>query len=915
MEMIGRDPEREGIERWLDSPERLLLIEGEAGIGKSTLWRAAVGEAERRDYRVLACTAARSETQLAFTSLRDLLGPVFDELADSLPPPQRRVLAVVLLRDESGALPPDPGAIAMASLTALRVLAAERPSLVAVDDAQWIDDASASPLAFAIRRLDSAGPAILLARRLDSPVRPLELESLPSQRIEAIQLGPMSVGALARMLREQLGATYPRPTLHKLYETSGGNPFYALELARALGRSTAQRRPGEALPVPGTLTALVEERLTALPRETRVALEVVSALTRPTLEIVSRALECDPSAALEPAVDEHVVELDADVVRFTHPVIAAAVYDLASRSTRSSMHRRLAAVVDDVEQRGRHLALGSNVPDRTVASAVEDAARRTHIRGARIACAELFDAAARLTPASDEVARARRTLAAAAAVYEAGATAHARALLEPLVTAAPDREQRAEAAWRLGLILADTSRYDEARRLWADAVRQSDDRSRIAELRRGMAVMAMYSGHTREASEHAAAAVAAAEASGDVEQQAYALSTRAWVGLLAGEPGYSALLARAVSLEARLDVPQSMWSPSTMVAECARFSLDLDGARATYPGLARAAAELGNVELEWWATFGLARTELLSGDFRAATLAVLDTVELAEALGRLELPTRTLRAELDGELGDSTSAIARLGEVSAEASRLGEVRWQRQALAGLGRVALAAGDAATAADAFADARRLASDAGMRHPALFLTLADEAEAAAEAGHVEQCEVALESANSLGSPPPWVETILLRARAAKVALEGELQEARDALGDALARSRSGVPAFQIARTLFALGRAERRSRHRRASREHLEQAAALFDETGAVAWAGLAHRELHRIGGRRPSSDGLTPAEQRVADLVAEGKSNKEVAVALVVSVHTVEAALTSIYRKLDVRSRTELAHKRLAESKD
>lgn len=916
MTPIGRERELELVRSLLREQREglVLLVEGEAGIGKTTVWRAAVDEATGLGYRVLACSTDQTETTLSYTAIRDLLGDAFDEVAGDLPAPQRLALDVMLLREEPRGPPPDRSAVAVAFLTTLRLLASQAPTLVAVDDVQWLDSPSAAPLAYALRRLDRDCVCFLLARRTPS-TGVLGLEKLASGRLEQVELTGLTLGALGRVIHDRLGVTHPRPTLRRLYDVSAGNPLYALELARALPETLAPLPPWAPLPVPQTLRALVEERLAALPSASLEALSYAAALSRPTVSAITLAVGGDARRLLALPAEAGLIELRNDDLRFRHPLYAAAVYDLATPPERRELHRRLAAVVEDVEQRGRHLAFAADGPDEAVADAVEEAARRTHLRGARIACAELFESAARLTPSSDEHGRARRTLAAAASVYEAGDTDHAQALLRPLVSGAPDREQRTEAAWRLGLILADTSQYEEAQGLWAEAVRNSGEQRQIAELRRGMAVMAMYAGETRRAVAHATAAVVAADASEDLEQQAYALSTRAWAGLLAGESGHRSLLARAVDLEARLEAPWSMWSPSTMVAECARFALDLDEARAAYPRIAQVAVELGNVELEWWATFGLARTELLAGEIRAAAPYVESTVALAEALGRLELPTRTLRAELDGELGAPTDAIARLEQVAAEAARLGEVRWQRQALAALGRIALAAADAAVAADAFAEASRLAAWVGMRHPSLVLSLADEVEAAVEAGRVDQADAALAARDELGAAPAWVEPVLLRAKAARLAAAGDGQGAAAALEVAVTQPGSGVSAFHRARSLLLLGRTERRLRHRKASRGHLEESVALFVESGAVAWAEQARRDLDRIGGRRPSSDGLTPAEQRVAGLVAEGKSNKEVAAVLVVSVHTVEAALTSIYRKLEIRSRTELTRKLLTESKD
>jgi DNA-binding CsgD family transcriptional regulator len=423
-----------------------------------------------------------------------------------------------------------------------------------------------------------------------------------------------------------------------------------------------------------------------------------------------------------------------------------------------------------------------------------------------------------------------------------------------------------------------------------------------------MAIMALYGGTTADALQHADAAVTAAERSGDPERLAHALGSRALAGVMAGEAAYRTFVERALALEPGLDAPPSIWSPTTVAAECARFALDLDEARRLSHVVLERAVESGNIELEWWAVFGSARAELLSGNASAARGFSDVAFELAEAMGRWRLPAITLRAELDAFAGRTEEGVAALRGVVAEAERLGERRWLRQARLALGRIALAEGDAGTAADELRAARRIAEEMGMRHPSTMLALADEAEAAEGAGRPEQADEALAIARDLGDPPSWAKQVLLRATAIRLAVRGELQEAESLLERARDMGPSPSLPLQQARIFLALGTLERRLRKRRLARESLQRAVEMFDEMGAVGWATTARAELGRIGGRTPAGSDLTPAEDRVANLVAEGMTNREVAAALVVSVHTVEAALTQVYRKLEVRSRTELVRR-------
>ena len=234
---------------------------------------------------MLACAAVQAETQLSFTALRDLVDKVYDEVADELPAPQRHTFDITLLREEPGATPVDQGAIGITLLTTLRALGARAPTLIAIDDIQWLDAASASALAYVLRRLTSDDRvAILVARRTGETTaeRPLGLDGLDPETLRIVRVDGLSMGELARILRSRLGVAYERTELHRLHDASDGNPFIALELARALGPSPAPLAPGEQLPVPETWHALVDGRLAALPPETLDALVVAAALPRPT---------------------------------------------------------------------------------------------------------------------------------------------------------------------------------------------------------------------------------------------------------------------------------------------------------------------------------------------------------------------------------------------------------------------------------------------------------------------------------------------------------------------------------------------------------------------------------------------------------------------------------------------------------
>ena len=260
MEIVGRDEELAFLNAFLDRADggvSALVFEGDAGIGKSTLWLAGVEAARERGFRVLSSRPAEAESGLAHSGLGDLFEDVLEQVLPELPAPRRRALEIALLLEEGAEPPADPRALAVAVRTTLEALAEDGPVVVAIDDVQWLDASSGSALAFALRRLE-ADVRLLLTRRVAEGVPASELEkAIDADRIERLYVGPLSVGAAHQLLRQRLGRTFARPTLLRLHEASGGNPFYALELARALPPDVDPTQP---LPVPETLEELLRAR-------------------------------------------------------------------------------------------------------------------------------------------------------------------------------------------------------------------------------------------------------------------------------------------------------------------------------------------------------------------------------------------------------------------------------------------------------------------------------------------------------------------------------------------------------------------------------------------------------------------------------------------------------------------------------
>ena len=463
--------------------------------------------------------------------------------------------------------------MAAAFLGSLRLLEERGPVLVAVDDVQWLDGSTAFLIGFSARRLRHERIAVLVALRSGS--RDVQLPQGARDRLR-ITLGPLSVGALHRILRMQLGSAPRRPTLVRLHELAGGNPFYALEIARALQRR-GDAAAGEELPLPTRLQDLVAERLAALPGHSVEALQVTAALSQPTVRLVTSALGKD-ATVLEPALLAGVISIDGDRLAFTHPLLASGAYSTAGPARRRDVHRRLAELVDEPEERARQLALASVGPDAAVAAALEDASRRARARGAPATAADLAEQAMRLTPPDAREDVLRRTMEAASNSFEAGDADRARTLFERAVSLAPAGPPRAEALTRLARAHGFAADLRVAAGLYRQAIAEAEPKSATrAEAEEGLAVALMrLLEDLPAAARHAATAVELAELLGDAHALAEFRASYALIVGLLGDPRALALM-EGVQLEpaeaqTRLSALRSSSARSGGRGSCRRFS-------------------------------------------------------------------------------------------------------------------------------------------------------------------------------------------------------------------------------------------------------------------------------------------------------------------------------------------------------
>jgi DNA-binding CsgD family transcriptional regulator len=917
--VIGREQELGAIEAFLaaiaQGPQALVLS-GEPGIGKTVLWEEGVGEARRLSRLVLLHRSVEAETSLSFTALSDLLAPVWDDVAPSLAPLRRRALEVALLLAEPGAEAPNPRAIGLALLDVLRALAEHSPVLVALDDLHWLDASSASVLQIALRRLGDE-PVSLLAtvRRAPEVAAPLELEAaFPEERLDRLFLGPLSLAALHRLLKERAGLELTRPELGRVQEASAGNPFFALELGRELVRTGTRPEAGRALRVPESLHELLDGRLARLPTETGDVVLFAAALARPTVQLVAAAHgdRVDVLEALEVAEREGVIALDDSSLRFTHPLLASICYEQAKPWKRRAVHRALAETVSDLEERARHMALSVEGPDAVAASQLDAAAEQAAARGATAAAAELCELAARLTPDDPGLARRRRIRS--ASLYRlAGERERTVAMLEGLLREIPQGVERADVL----LELARTHRAHQPATiaLLDDALTEAEaDDARSAQILAYRALYRIIGAQVAEAMADGHAALRRAERAGDSALLAVTIARAAHLELYAAEitPG---LLERGVEIEERLDVPlEYVESPRVFFARLLMRQGDLDRARAILHECEARATAHGDEETRILILWQLASLEWLAGRWARALEHASSAHEFGEQTQFFHGPgwAGRIRAVLEVDLG-----LVEKARISAEAGLEFAETYSLEffavfALGTLGRVELVMGNLAAAGECLRELPRRLLAGGLNDPTPPIW-ADAIETLIVLGELERVRSYLEPyelhADRLGSP--FARAGAARCRGLLLAAEGELASALSAFE----RSIADAEPFPLehARTLLCLGMVRRQARQKRAAREALEQALAIFDELGARLWAEKARAELRRISGRAPASDELTETERRVAELAAQGRTNKEIAAGLFMGVSTVEAHLSHVYRKLGAR-RAGLAG-RLAPSLD
>ena len=888
MEIVGRDPELEQVAEWLEllsSGPSGLVVAGEPGIGKTSVWTAAVERARETGALVLLTRPVEAELRLGYAGLTDLLAEVAEPLLEELSEPLGRALAAaLLLRDEPERA--DPLAAARGTLGALRALARRSPVVVGIDDVQWLDAASARALAYAARRLEEEPIGFVLSRR-DGHHDPLELADPLRDRSLELHLAGLSVGALGHLLRARVDQQMSRRIVLRMHERSGGNPFFALELARA---------PGEVLPT--SLREVVERRLEALPQAAVSAVELAAVLGP------ARVVDFPDEAALDSALTAGVLIEREGEVRFAHPLLAAGAYERLPTGRRRAVHRRAAERASGIEERARHLALATGEPDREVAALLDEAAHAAYLRGASEFASELAAHARRLTPAEDMEAMVERTLAEAEYLYVAADEPGARARVDEVLASGVRGAARARALSHRALHASDP---EEAVALCEEAVAEQHADARLAA--RALSTLAWqrgaWLGDIEPALLEAVAAVDLAEPLGDEGTLTTVLTAAGLICALAGDPRGEHFFVRAVEIGDRIRTLPGDREPRSAFAhqlwwrgDFARAEelLECEREEAQRHGDEGALMRLGVFRGE---------LELRRGRWDEAERRLEEALEDARDYWRIA--ALEVRALVRGRRGDP-SALTDAAEIAASPFAVGVPVIAATADYTVGLVALGAGDLGRATDRLLGLAGLTERLGAYGERVLAAIPDAVLALVEAGRVEEADrlTARLEARAAKGDHPWASAASGLCRGSVLLAAGDL----DTSLARLAESRGGFETigaqWELALALLVEGNALRRAGTRTEAAAALERAASIFGELRAEPWRRRALDELRRARPRPRRDDSLTAAESRVAALVAAGRTNREVAAELFTTVATVEAHLTRIYRKLELRSRTELA---------
>jgi DNA-binding CsgD family transcriptional regulator len=895
--LTGRRAECDVLDQLIEAlragESRVLVVHGEPGVGKTALLEYAIESAA--GLRVARVAGVESEMELAFAALQQVCAPMLDKLA-GLPDPQRAALGVAFGLETGAA--PDRFLVGLAVLSLLSAAAEQQPLLCVVDDAHWLDRASALVLAFVARRLPAEPVAVVFAANEPGE----ELRGLPE-----LPVGGLGEGDARELLGSVLGGPLDERVRDRIVAETRGNPLALLELPRGVpGVPGLSELPG----LPGRIEDSFRRRVEVLPGVTQRLMLVAAAEPAGGPALVWRAAERlgIGADAAWPAADAGLLTI-GERVMFRHPLVRSAVYRAAPAPDRRAAHQALADATDpraDPDRRAWHRAQATPGPDEEVAAELECSAGRAQARGGPAAAAAFLERSAALT--LDPARRAGRALAAAQAKYQAGAFEATLRLLGTTEAGPPDPLRRAQADLLRGQIAFASSRGSDAPPLLLKAAREFEplDPRLARETYLDALAAATFAGRLalgggmREVAEAARAAPPPPGPARGPDLLLDGLALLATEGYPAGAP----VLRRAVSAFRGTDVPREeklrrLW----LVCHVASIVWDYASWDVLSGRQVRLASDAGALIALPIAYNTRAGVHLFAGEFAEAAAMVAQAESVIEATGSSIAPYGAVA--LAAFRGQEAQAARLIQTATDDVRRRGEgaglsfLQWADAVLCNsLGRYE----------EALAAAQRASEDS----PAVIFAswaLVELVEAAARAAEPERAAGALQRLSGIARACGTDWALGAEARSRALVSDGQDAETcyREAI-DRLGRTRLRV---DLARAHLVYGEWLRRQRRRRDARDQLGRACRLFDSIGAAAFADRARTELRATGGPAlqhtiQTPDTLTAQEALIARLAGDGASNPRIAAQLFISPATVAYHLRKVFTKLGVSSRSQLA---------
>jgi DNA-binding CsgD family transcriptional regulator len=908
--LLGRERERAAIDHLLEGARAGasggLIVTGQPGVGKTTLLNYAREAAG--DLRLLGARGLQAEASLPYSALADVLRPLL-ALLDRLPEVQAAGLRAAMALG-----PPSPGdrfKTYAGALSLIATAAEDGPILISIDDAHWLDPASAEALFFVSRRLTAEGVLMLFAAReaAEMPADPAGLPLLSLGGLDhdaSIELLGLNAKAMAQSVAEAI------------YSASGGNPLALIEISSLLseGQRSGRDPLPDRLPVGPRLVSAFDARLAALPEATRTVLLLAAAgpeAGMPALRIAGRTLGVDAEQALTPAERAELIDVQ-ETVLFRHPLIRSAVYESASPDQQRNAHRALAAAIPAGSSgvRAWHLATASIEPDEGVAAALEQVGVEQQARAGYASALRAFERAAQLSPGVAE--QVRRLSEAAVSALLAGRGDRSVALLDQALqlVSAPGphadlvmlREQIA--MWVGRPMAAHAALVEEAGRV------EADDPARTAALLTYACGATFMASEIAEAERTASRAVVQAQRAGLPALISSAELAMGEALVLHGVPGGVELIRKGLAASASLQPDVTNSIDILFAAYCLVQVEDFEIARPLLEGAIRAQRRASAAALLSYPLAVMSELEFRTGLWIEGYADAAEAVELAAETGQLSSSTffHACLARLEAGLGHNDDCLRNLAIARERTDRFGtnSIFSYAWAIEGFLHVGLEAWQ--DAIQCLSLLRRETRLQEMREPGVLRYHGDLIEACLRVGQRAEAEAVLEELEGQAKTTGrlWARVASGRARG-MMATPSDLDSIFEGV---LALADTAGDPFELARTRLAYGEGLRRLRRRGEARTQLRAALATFERLGAKPWIQRTERELAATGERLQRRTGsttgrdLTPQEMRVCVAVARGETNREVAAQLFLSLKTVETHLTSAYGKLGLRSRTELA---------